>query len=368
MRTSHEIRRPVPILFSEKLKEYNFGKDHPFNVDRFDDFPQMLEQYLKNTDYRLVETDPVDEIELRTIANPGYIEFTRQFFNSSEEERSATDFGKYHSQDNLPGRRSGKMETAARLVLGQAKKASDLVVDTDLGAAVSIGGGFHHAKPGSGEGFCLYNDVAFAAKHLLKKREIDRVLILDTDAHFGNGTYEYFSDDSRVLQIDLHQDPSTIYPGTGFVEQVGKANGKGYTINVPMPVKAGDRAYELVFRDIVVPVASQFDPSVIIRNGGADPYVGDPLTNLGVTLGGLNRIGDLTRQLRKDLGSGLVDLLVSGYSGDRLHRSWLSLITGLMGKEIDIDEAHQDDPEEKLPETKVLIQKIQNVHRNYWDF
>lgn len=165
------------------------------------------------------------------------------------------------------------MEIAARLVLGQAKKASDIVAK-DQAKAISIGGGFHHAKPDSGEGFCLYNNVAFTVKYLLKVHAAERVMIIDTDAHFGNGTYGYFSDSHRVLQVDIHQDPSTIYPETGFAEQVGKGDGKGYTVNVPMPERAGDNAYEHVFNEIVFPVALEFDPSIIIRNGGGDPYAG----------------------------------------------------------------------------------------------
>ncbi|MEF8726243.1 MAG: histone deacetylase [Candidatus Bipolaricaulota bacterium] len=357
----------MPILFDEGLEEYNFGRDHPFTGERFTNFPRMLERYFEGENYRLVKAEPVDEREVRKIAGDEYIEFTSQFFNSSNLERDSSDFSKYHSQDNMPGRRSGKMETAARLILGQAKKACDIVVK-DQAKAISIGGGFHHAKPDSGEGFCLYNDVAFAAKYLLENHEADRVMILDTDAHFGNGTYEYFSDSHSVLQVDIHQDPSTIYPGTGFAEQVGRDAGEGYTINIPMPERAGDNSYEHVFKEVVVPVTLEFDPSVIIRNGGGDPYVGDPLTNLGLSLEGLTMVGELVSRIQNDVGSGLVDLMVSGYSNDKLHACWIALIAGLMGKEIETEELDHYSSEGRLAKSKQVVKKVKNIHKNYWSF
>lgn len=259
------------------------------------------------------------------------------------------------------------METAARLVLGQAKKACDIVIN-DQTKAISIGGGFHHAKPDSGEGFCLYNDVAFAAKYLLEDHAAERVMILDTDAHFGNGTYEYFSDSHKVLQIDIHQDPSTIYPGTGFAEQVGNGDGKGYTINVPMPERAGDKAYEHVFNEIVFPVALEFDPSIIIRNGGGDPYAGDPLTNLGVSMEGLKMVGKLVSQIQNDVGAGLVDLMVSGYSNDKLHTSWIALIAGLIGKDVEIEESDHYRSEGRLAKSREVVKRVRDLHQDYWSF
>ncbi len=109
----------------------------------------------------------------------------------------------------------GKVEEAARLIVGQAKMACDLVQSGQYQKVISIGGGMHHAKQRFGEGFCIYNDVAFAALYLIEKYQLDRVMVLDTDAHAGNGTAEYFRANPKILFVDIHQDPRTIYPGTG---------------------------------------------------------------------------------------------------------------------------------------------------------
>lgn len=188
-----------PILFRKELSEYDFGKGHPFQGNRFLSFLWALEKYFDKEDYELIKARPISKKDLLLIADEEYIKFTKKFFNSRSSGESISDFSKYHSKDNLPGNDSGKLEKAARLIVGQAKKASDLVKNKHR-IAISIGGGFHHAKPNYGEGFCLYNDVAFAAKYLLEARGTDRIMILDTDAHFGNGTYEYFSDNPEVYR------------------------------------------------------------------------------------------------------------------------------------------------------------------------
>lgn len=360
------MKGPIPVLFQKKeLKEYDFGRDHPLQGDRFESFLANLEDQLGQEEYELVDAEPVSRREPLRIASDNYVNFTREFFNSSRPDSGSSEFRRYHSADNSPGRGSGKLERAARAVLGQAKKGCDLV-RSGKEIAVSVGGGFHHAKPDSGEGFCIYNDVAYAGKYLLEEKDVDRVMILDTDAHAGNGTYEYFASSPEVLQVDIHQDPSTIYPGTGYVEEVGRGEGKGFTVNVPVPEGAGNGSYELVFEEIVFPVAAEFEPEVIVRNGGGDPYYGDPLTNLGLTMDGLNSIGRKVEQLRSNLGSVLVDLILSGYTDEKLHTSWIALISGLLGKKPYSLEANPPDSREEVLEgTREIVEKVKRVHGDY---
>jgi len=120
----------------------------------------------------------------------------------------------------------------------------------------------------------------------MQEYKLERILILDTDAHAGNGTCEYFYEEPRVMFIDLHQDPRTLYPGTGFVEQIGSGKGRGFTINVPLPIALAMTPtswYSIVW---LQPVCEEFRPQVIIRNGGSDPHYSDGLTNLGLSVPG----------------------------------------------------------------------------------
>ena len=207
----------IVILYREESKEYDFGPGHPLRGDRFELFPEFLMQNLPEDDnYRFLKAEPATEEDLLLICDKDYINFTREYFKAANLGLSFGNLGRflqYHSGDNIPRGKPGKIEEAARLMVGQVKMAADLIQAGDYEKVVCIGGNQHHAKPNYGEGFCIYNDNAFAAKYLMGKYGLDRILILDTDAHAGNGTAEYFYQDPRVLFIDLHQDPGTLYPG-----------------------------------------------------------------------------------------------------------------------------------------------------------
>jgi acetoin utilization protein AcuC len=228
----------------------------------------------------------------------------------------------------------------------------------------------HHAKPGWGEGFCIYNDVAFAGKYLVERMGLERVLILDTDAHAGNGTAEYFYRDPRVLFIDIHQDPMTIYPGTGFIHQIGEEQGKGYTINLPMPPHAGDPCYRFVFEEIILPVTREFKPQMIVRNGGSDPHFADALTRLGLSLDGLRMVGQYVRQMAACCGGKAVDMIGSGYNLEVLPYAWSALLSGLADFPIPLEERTalpgylQEDSQ--MDETKKLTGQLKKILRPYW--
>ena len=344
------------ILYREEIQEYDFGPGHPFRGDRYPEFLQFLRENLPEDDnYRVVGATWASDEDLLLICEQDYITFTEEYYRAAHLGLSYSGpFYRFHSGDNAVLGRPGKLEEAARLVIGQAKKACDLVQAGSYAKAVSIGGGLHHAKPSFGEGFCLYNDVAFAATYLLKEHKLERVMVLDTDAHAGNGTSEYFYDDPRVLLIDIHQDPSFLYPGTGFAHQVGSGEGAGFTINVPMPMYASDVSYRLVFEELVQPVAEEFRPQTIIRNGGSDPHFSDGLTNLGLTVDGFRMIGEKARAIAEICGGKSVDLIASGYNRTVLPHAWLALLSGLAGWNV-----RAEDPErvpQRLREDPVSVE------------
>ena len=111
------------------------------------------------------------------------------------------------------------------------------------------------------------------------------------DVHAGNGTMDIFWNDPRVLFVDFHQDPRTIYPGRGFLDEIGENRGKGYTVNVPLPRYTNDHEYAYALDKVFKPLVEQFEPQVIIRNGGSDPHFADRLGSLNLTYKGLKNIG-----------------------------------------------------------------------------
>lgn len=362
----------IAILYREELKEYDFGPGHPFHGERYELFPRFLRQNLAEDDnYRILKSDWASDEDLLLICQKDYIDFTRDCYRALNLGLSYSgQFPRFHSGDNIPVGKPGKLEEAARLIIGQAKMACQLVQEGRFEKVVSIGGGLHHAKPAYGEGFCLYNDVAFCAINLIDKYNLDRILILDTDAHAGNGTSEYFYGDQRVLFIDLHQDPRTLYPGTGFAHQIGLASGEGFTINIPMPVYAGYDSYQSVLDEIVHPVVEEFRPQIILRNGGSDPHFNDGLTNLGLPVKGFRMIGEKVREMAKICDGKVIDLIASGYNKEVLPYGWLALISGLAGIKIIVEEPEpipqRFKEDSSLAETKKVIEEVKKYHQDYW--
>lgn len=363
----------IGILYRDEIKEYDFGPAHSFRGDRYEAFVQFLREHLPEDDnYRILEAEWASEDDLTLVCDPEYIDFTKKYYRAAHLGIDiAGPFSRFHSPDNRPTGNPGKLEEAARLVVGQAKLACQLVQSGQFIKVVSVGGGLHHAQRDYGEGFCIYNDVAFCALHLIRDYGLDRVLVLDTDAHAGNGTSAYFYDSCKVLLIDMHQDPVTLYPSTGFAHQIGQGEGKGYTINVPLPVFAGYESYQLVFDAIVQPVAEEFKPQIVVRNGGSDPYFGDGLTDLGLTIEGFRMIGDRVGQLSAQLCQGkAIDLIASGYNRKALPHAWLSLICGLAGFQLAIPDPEpvpaRFSKDHALEETTRVVEDLKRGLKGFW--
>lgn len=359
------------VLFSKELKEYDFGEGHPLSQRRGEEFLIFLKEKIKK-DFPVLNAKEISDKDLELICEKDYIDFTKNFFSSSHLGKKYNGrFFKYHSGDNFPGKNPGNVERGARFIIGQAKLAGDLISQKKFKKVISLGGGLHHAKRNFGEGFCIYNDVAFCAKYLKEKNWFKKILILDTDAHAGNGTMEYFYEDETVLFIDIHQDPATLYPGTGFLWQMGKARGRGFTVNLPLAPFSGDESYELLFEKIVNPLVEEFEPELIIRNGGGDPHFADPLTQLGMTVNGFKMVGEKVRKLAEISEGRLIDLVVSGYNQEVLHWSWLGIISGIIGENLKLkDIPFPPDLEEKRKsaffQTKELVKKASKILSPFW--
>jgi len=362
----------IGFLYSEALKEYDFGPGHPFRGDRYEIFPTFLRGRLPEDDnYRFIAAKPATDEDLLLVCERDYIDFTREYYKAANLGLSYHgQLFKYHSGDNMPVGRPGKVEEAARLIIGQTRKACDLVQSGEFKKAVSIGGGMHHAKASYGEGFCIYNDVAFCALYLMRDHGLDRVMILDTDAHAGNGTSEYFFDDSRVLFVDMHQDPSTLYPGTGFAHQIGAGEGMGFNVNLPMPPFAGYDSYKHVFEALVEPLARDFQPQIIIRNGGSDPHANDGLTSLGLPVSGFKMIGEKIRGISALCGDRHIDLIASGYNKTVLPYAWLALLSGVAGFDVEVEEpeaiSERFRTDEVLRRTERMVEEVRGYLKDYW--
>ena len=175
-------------------------------------------------------------------------------------------------------------------------------------------------------GFCIFNNVAIAAREALANG-MERVMVIDYDAHHGNGTQDAFFADPRVLYVSLHQWP--LYPGTGRIEDVGDETAFGTTLNIPLPPGATGEAYDRAMTDVVIPVITRFAPTWLIISAGFDAHQADPITDLGLSSGDY---GPLTTQLLALVAPGRrLVMLEGGYDLAALRDSTAATLAAMLG-------------------------------------
>ncbi len=225
----------------------------------------------------------------------------------------------------------------------------------------------HHAEHSRAFGFCFINNIAVAAQHLIEKRNLERVLIVDYDAHHGNGTQSAFYSSNRVLYVGLHQDGRTLFPGSGFPNEIGSGKGEGYNVNLAMHPGAGDRSYEMAFQRVVEPIAASFNPEFILVSVGFDGHFSDPLTSLGLTTSGLSTMNaKLHAMARKHSRGRLAFFLEGGYNLDIVGRGSQNLVEQLAGAQITRFEDSHTESENCTEYTKVLLDGMDEMLGGVW--
>ncbi len=220
----------------------------------------------------------------------------------------------------------------------------------------------HHALPDEAMGFCLFNNVAIAAKYAIERHGLERVMIIDYDVHHGNGTQDIFYEDPRVLYFSTHQAP--FYPGTGASDECGAGAGLGATINVPLPTTTGYETFEPVFRQVMAPAADRFDPQLILVSAGFDAHWDDPLGEMNISTAGFARLTEIIIQLAQQLCNGrLVMVQEGGYSLPAMAGCVASCINFLLGDDAAVDSLGPG-PEtgEFHLNTDVLIAELRRIH------
>jgi acetoin utilization deacetylase AcuC-like enzyme len=219
----------------------------------------------------------------------------------------------------------------------------------------------HHAVAESAMGFCLFNNVAIAARYAIDHYNLERVMIIDYDVHHGNGTQEMFYNDPRVLYFSVHQAP--FYPGTGLAEERGEGAGHGSTINVPLPAQAGFDAYESIFRQVMVPAADRFDPQLILVSAGFDAHWTDPIGDMYLSTAAFAKLNQIIIDLARQMCQGrLVIVQEGGYNLEATGSCAATCINLLLGDEAAVDSQGPAPKGDYRLNMDVLIAELRRIH------
>ena len=193
-------------------------------------------------------------------------------------------------------------------------------------------GGFHHASINNSSGFCFFNDIAISIEYLREKYKLKKFAVIDLDVHHGNGTQDIYIEDPTVLNISFHQDGKTLYPGTGRLKNIKKNEGKGYTVNLPLPRGTATASYLIAFNQIVPPLIEQFNPDMIIYQSGVDTHYSDPLANIDLTYQAFYYLADKILELSKESCDKILVLFGGGYNSKSSTISYYNIMCGLIGR------------------------------------
>jgi acetoin utilization deacetylase AcuC-like enzyme len=292
MNTVAIVRDPIYLKHSN-------GPLHPEGPERLLVIDRMLAEFpLKE---QLSDISPRDASfeELTWIHDENYI---RRIEQTRESKLTVLDPDTSATSDSY---------AAALRAAGGAMEAAEAVLSGRYPAAFAfVRPPGHHAEAGRAMGFCLFNNVAVAAAYALRRHELKRVLIVDWDVHHGNGTMHSFYNTEGVLYFSVHQYPH--YPGTGRIDEIGRGAGQGYTVNVPLHGGQGDEDYLLVFREILVPIAREYNPELILVSAGFDTHHNDPLASMGVSSSGYALLTAVLQDLAEQCCPGRIAFTLEG--------------------------------------------------------
>lgn len=301
---------------------------HPENSARLAAVWPALENFGVLADVTAVPPTLATPEQLQRIHTPGLIEQIRQV---SAKGGGLLDHGDTYA--------TAESYNLASLAVGGCCAAIDQVMtgQASNGFALVRPPG-HHAESNRVSGFCLFNNVAAAARQAQKVHNAQRILIVDFDVHHGNGTQEIFYQDDSVMFISIHLYGPYFYPGVGASHEMGERNGRGYTVNVPLPPRVGDVGYNRIFNEIVRPKAMAFQPDVILVSAGFDAHWQDPLAMAGLSLTGYARIARTLVALAEELCHGrILFVLEGGYQLEVLTYGALNTIYALLGRDEILD-------------------------------
>jgi acetoin utilization deacetylase AcuC-like enzyme len=316
---------PLAFCIDGRFTEHDTGPTHPERPDRIRAIATAVRQaglvtssnpfadHSQDFQLRPLLGEPLLEIAAAP-ADPRWLESVHTSRHIQHVRHTCQRGGGVLDQADTPV--GPKSYEIALLAVGAVLNCCDAVIGgRALRAFAAVRPPGHHAEPDAPMGFCLFNNVAIAARYLQKKHGLGKLAIVDFDVHHGNGTQAVFESDPSVLFISLHQDPRTCYPGSGYSWETGQGSAVGTKLNIPMAPGCGDEEYSQVFTDRVIPALEAFGPKMLLISAGFDAHADDPLANMELSEEGFARMTSLLAGFSEShCGGRIVSVLEGGYN------------------------------------------------------
>ena len=315
--------KSVGIFYDERFLLHDTGPNHPENPERLIPVIRDLknnDQIISNTIWPNFQAATIEELSLAH--SKEYIELVDRQVSQLNKNRA------FLSTGDTPISKDSNL--VAKLAVGAGLEAVDQIMAGDLSSAFAlVRPPGHHASSSMGMGFCVYNSIAVVARYLQKNYDLKRILIVDFDVHHGNGTQDIFYEDSSVFYFSVHQHP--LFPGTGRPNEIGKGEGKGYTLNVELPKGGGNNEVIEAFNLQLRPAMDQFKPEFILVSAGFDAHMGDPLGQLNYTHEGYGAIAEILQDISQKYADGRIFyMLEGGYNADNISQSVQKILNVLI--------------------------------------
>jgi len=342
--------RRVAVVEDPRFRDHCAPRGHPESPERLAEVHDAIGKRAGELEF--LRARPAEDEEILRVHRPSHL---ARIAEAARHAPAHLDPDTYLSPGSLE---------VARLAAGGAIDLARAVARGDAAAGfAAIRPPGHHAEADRAMGFCLFNNVAVAARALQTEQGIEKILILDWDVHHGNGTQHLFEDDPSILYLSTHQFP--YYPGTGDANEAGRGPGLGATVNVPLPAGCGDLEYVGALRRILVPVAARFQPQIVLVSCGFDAHRADPLASMELTGEGFAQMTRVLRVLAESwCGGRLVLLLEGGYSATGLREGTGAVLDEILAPEArPIPAAPEAPPGSMLGE---VVEQVADVHRRFF--
>ncbi|UCE10390.1 MAG: histone deacetylase [Candidatus Thorarchaeota archaeon] len=339
------------VVYHDVFVKHQLSPGHPESPERLKSALMFLERgrLLEDSDTNLFTPSRKSIDHIMSVHSMEYLDVLRRTSESGGGFFTLDTSANEYTYEAAIMAANGSVETVERIQKGIIQNAYVLCRPPG-----------HHAESNRAFGFCFVNNIAVAANYLVEFEGLDRVMIIDYDAHHGNGTQNTFYSSNKILYVGLHQDGRTLFPGSGFPDEIGKGEGEGYNVNLSMYPGAGDLSYGIAFEQLIWPIVDSFKPQFILVSVGFDGHVSDPLTSLGLTRSGFSMMNRELNSMAKSHASGKVAFfLEGGYNIDIVGSGSQNLVEELAGKDVTLFAEKHEESKKSVEYSENLIIYLQ---------